>query len=166
MARKGHAQDLSPYDQPGHHVALIMPPTPKPNDPSLDISAIDESTKSSLRSVLRGFNGATAGIEASAVISSDGLIIASVLEKKADPDRFAAMCASLLALAGRAAKEIQRGQLRLVLVDGEEGAVLLIHAGPDMVLAVAVQKGANLGLIFHESRKIAVKLLSVVAGNS
>lgn len=133
-----------------------------PEDSTTSISQVDDKTKSALRSVLRTLNGKMADIEASAVISGDGLIIASVLENKADPDRFAAMCASLLALAGSAADEIQRGRLRLVLVDGEEGAVLLVHAGQNMVLAVAVRKGANLGMIFHESRKTAAKIPAVV----
>lgn len=131
-----------------------------PTDSIDAISGMDEKTRSELRSVLRMLNGASPDIEASAVISGDGLIIASVLENKADPDRFAAMCASLLALAARAAHEIQRGRLRLVLVDGEDGAVLLVHAGRNMVLAVAVRKGANLGMIFHESKKTAAKLLA------
>jgi predicted regulator of Ras-like GTPase activity (Roadblock/LC7/MglB family) len=72
------------------------------------------------------------------------------------------MCASLLALARRAAQEIQRGNLRLVLVEGEQGVMLLVQAGPDAILAVAAKPSKNLGMIFLEARKVAQKLQGVL----
>jgi len=70
----------------------------------------------SLRPILRSFNSASHDIEASAVISSDGLSMAWVLGDDVNPDRFGAMCASLLALAKRASEEISRGKLKQVLI--------------------------------------------------
>lgn len=122
----------------------------------------DEARASALRSVLRELNSSSADIEASACISSDGYAIASVLGQDTDPDRFGAMCASLLALAHRAAQEIQRGNLKLVLVEGEQGVMLLVQAGPDFILAVAAKPSKNLGMIFLEARKVAQKLLGVL----
>jgi hypothetical protein len=133
-----------------------------PQEADTPTSRIGEKSKSGMRSVLRALAGALADIEASAVISGDGLMIASVLHDKAsDQDRFAAMCASLLALARRASVEIQRGELRLVLVDGEEGAMLLVHAGSNMVLAIAARRSANLGMIFHEAKKAATRINAI-----
>ena len=123
---------------------------------------LDEVRASALRSVLRELNSSSADIEASACISSDGYTIASVLGQDTDPDRFGAMCASLLALAHRAAQEIQRGNLKLVLVEGEQGVMLLVQAGPDAILAVAAKPSKNLGMIFLDSRKIAQKLVTVL----
>jgi predicted regulator of Ras-like GTPase activity (Roadblock/LC7/MglB family) len=122
----------------------------------------DEARASALRSVLRELNSSSADIEASSCISSDGYNIASVLGQGVDADRFGAMCASLLALAHRAAQEIQRGNLKLVLVEGEQGVMLLVQAGPDAILAVAAKPSKNLGMIFLEARKIAQKLLAVL----
>jgi len=117
---------------------------------------------SALRSVLRELNASSADIEASACISSDGYSMASVLGQGVDADRFGAMCASLLALAHRAAQEIQRGNLKLVLVEGEQGVMLLVQAGPDAILAVAAKPSKNLGMIFLDSKKVAQKLLGVI----
>ncbi len=117
---------------------------------------------SALRSVLRELNSSSADIEASACISSDGYSMASVLGQGVDADRFGAMCASLLALAHRAAQEIQRGNLKLVLVEGEQGVMLLVQAGPDAILAVAAKPSKNLGMIFLDSRKVAQKLVGVL----
>lgn len=117
---------------------------------------------SALRSVLRELNNSSSDIEASACISSDGYTLAAVLGDSVDADRFGAMCASLLALASRAAQEIQRGELKLVMVEGELGVMLLVHAGPDAILAVASKAGKNLGMIFLDSKKTAIKLLNTL----
>jgi len=117
----------------------------------------------SLRPLLRAFNSESQDIEASAVISSDGLSMAWVLGDEVDPDRFGAMCASLLALANRAAQEISRGQLKQVLVEGDRGTMLLVYAGSDAVLAVASKPTANLGKIFIDARKAAAKITEVLS---
>jgi len=126
------------------------------------VKSKSEARASALRSVLRELNASSADIEASACISSDGYNMASVLGEGVDPDRFGAMCASLLALAHRAAQEIQRGNLKLVLVEGEQGVMLLVQAGPDAILAVAAKPSKNLGMIFLDSKKVAQKLLGVL----
>lgn len=114
---------------------------------------------SAMRSILRELNASSTDIEASACISSDGYSLASVMGEGVDPDRFGAMCASLLALAHRAAQEIQRGNLKLVMVEGEQGVMLLVQAGQDAILAVAAKPSKNLGMILLESKKVAQKLI-------
>jgi len=113
---------------------------------------------SAVRSVLRELNTSSGEIEASAAITTDGFIIGSVLDKGVDEDRFAAMCASLLALADRAAEEISRGQMKQVMIEGTQGVMLLVHAGADAVLAVAAKPTVNLGMVFLEARKSAAKI--------
>lgn len=117
---------------------------------------------SALRSVLRELNSSSGDIEASACISSDGFNMASVLSGDVDPDRYSAMCASLLALANRAAQEIQRGHLKLVLVEGEQGVMLLIQAGENAILALAAKPTPNLGMIFMNAKKYALKILATL----
>jgi len=123
-----------------------------------DDKAREERNKSILRSILRTLNASSPDIEASAAISGDGLVIASVFGEGVDPDRFGAMCASLLALADRAAQEIARGALKQVLVEGENGTMLLVQAGAEVVLAVATAPTLNLGMVFIEARKTAQKI--------
>ncbi len=122
----------------------------------------EETRTSALRSVLRELNATSDDIEASACISSDGFSLAAVLGNNVDPDRFGAMCASLLALAQRAAQEVQRGNLKLVLVEGEQGVMLLVQAGPNTILAVAAKPSKNLGMIFMDAKKFSKKLLETL----
>lgn len=119
---------------------------------------------SAIRSVLRELNASSSEVEASAAITTDGFIIGSVLGDSIDQDRFAAMCASLLALADRAADEISRGELKQVMIEGTSGVMLLVHAGEDAVLAVAVKPTASLGRIFIEARNTASKINTTLAG--
>jgi predicted regulator of Ras-like GTPase activity (Roadblock/LC7/MglB family) len=118
---------------------------------------------SQTRSILRTLNGSSPDIEASATISRDGFIIGSVLGDEIDQDRFGAMCASLLALADRAAEEVSRGRLKQVLIEGESGLMLLVQAGPDAVLAIAAKPTLNLGRVFIEARKTAEQLAQLLA---
>jgi predicted regulator of Ras-like GTPase activity (Roadblock/LC7/MglB family) len=117
---------------------------------------------SAVRSVLRELNASSGDIEASAAITTDGYIIGAVLDKGVDADRFAAMCASLLALADRAAAEIARGEMKQVMIEGSLGMMLLVHAGADAVLAVASKPTVNLGMVFIEARKAAVKIRAAI----
>jgi len=68
-------------------------------------------------------------IEASAVVSIDGLIIASVLPENVSPDRVAAMSAAMLSLGEGFCRELARGSLEQVHIKGTEGYVILLSAG-------------------------------------
>ncbi len=113
---------------------------------------------SQTRSILRELNASSKDIEASAAITTDGFIIGSVLDSGVDEDRFAAMCASLLALAGQAASEISLGQMKQVIIDGATGLMILAYAGEDAVLAVASKPTVNLGMVIIEARKSATRI--------
>lgn len=117
---------------------------------------------SKLRSILRKLNTVSDSIEASAVISGDGLVKASMLGESIDPDRFGAMCATLLALAKRAAAETARGELKLVLIEGTLGTMLIVQIGNKGVLAIAAKPKSNLGMIFLEARKTAAEIALII----
>ena len=122
-----------------------------------------EVLASRARSVLRGLHSALAEVEASAVVTRDGITVASQLSEGADADRFGAMCASLLALAARAGKEVDRGALRQIILDGQHGPLLLTHSGDAAVLAVAASPRANLGRLILETRRVAGDLAALWA---
>jgi len=64
-----------------------------------------------LGSILNELNGSSVDIEASAVISTDGLLISSVLPQDMDEDRVGAMSAAMISLGDRTAQELARGDL-------------------------------------------------------
>lgn len=113
---------------------------------------------SEIRSILRELIGRATGMEASAVISRDGLSTAAELGEHVDPDQLGAMCAALLGLADTTANELQRGNLKLVLLDGDKGILLLVHIGKTHVLALSASPDINLGLCLREAKKSAEAL--------
>jgi len=115
-----------------------------------------------LRSILSDLNGSSADIEASAVISSDGLNMAALLPQGVDEDRVGAMAAALLSLGERTARELARGDLEQVMVKGSEGYILMSHAGQDAVLTVIARQDAKLGLIFLDAKRAAKSITEIL----
>lgn len=125
------------------------------------ILAGSEALLSKARGMLRALQATSDKIEASALVSHDGLTLAAVLASEVNADRFGAMCASLLALASRAASEVDRGELRQIILDGNHGPLLLTRAGDSGVLAVAAAPSANLGKVILDTRKTAADLAAL-----
>jgi len=111
---------------------------------------------------LRELQSTTPEIEASAVVSVDGLIMASSLPAGVEEDRVSAMSAAMLSLGERIATELGRGLLDQVYVRGTEGYVILMSVGDEAVLTTLVREGAKLGLIFLDMRRTADDLENLV----
>ncbi len=102
---------------------------------------------------LRDLQAGTPDIEASAVVSVDGLIMASSLPAGVDEDRISAMSAAMLSLGDRIASELQRGMLDQVYIKGSEGIIVLMAVGDEAVLTVLARAQAKLGLIFLDMKR-------------
>jgi len=111
---------------------------------------------------LRVLQANTQNVESSAVVSVDGLIIASSLPSGIEEDQISAMSAAMLSLGERISGELGRGGLIEVYIHGSDGYVLLVAVGEDAVLTVLTQKQAKLGLIFLEMRRAAEDLKELV----
>lgn len=105
---------------------------------------------------------ASPDMEASAVVSVDGLIIASALPSDVEEDRVSAMSAAMLSLGDRIASELGRGTLEQVFIRGRNGFVILTAVGNDAVLTALARENAKLGLIFLEMRRAAEDLMRIV----
>jgi predicted regulator of Ras-like GTPase activity (Roadblock/LC7/MglB family) len=115
-----------------------------------------------LSSILSNLNGSSADIEASAVISRSGLMMAALLPQGLDSDRVGAMSAALLSLGERTLAELTRGDLDQVMVKGSGGYVMLAQAGPEAVLTVLASPDARLGLVFLDVGRAAEDLAQVI----
>ena len=111
-----------------------------------------------LISILNDLNGTSADIEASGIISTDGLMMAAVLPASMDEDRVGAMSAAMLSLGDRTAQELARGVLEQVLIKGNKGYVLMTYAGTEAVLTLVIKSSAKLGLIFLDVKRAAERI--------
>ncbi|MCS7072350.1 MAG: roadblock/LC7 domain-containing protein [Candidatus Flexifilum sp.] len=99
---------------------------------------------------LRDLQASSGEVEASAIVSMDGLSIASSLPMGMEEDRVSAMSAAMLSLGERISFELGRGTLQQVFVKGVNGYVILTAVGKEAVLTVLARKEARLGLILLE----------------
>lgn len=111
---------------------------------------------------LRELQSGAPDITASAVVSVDGLIMASALPSDAEEDRVSAMSAAMLSLGERIATELGRGTLDQVYIRGDDGFVILMSIGEEAVLTTLVREGAKLGLVFLDMRRAADDLEKLV----
>lgn len=121
-----------------------------------------ESRSDKMISRLQEMQAAASDIVASAVISADGLTIASALPSDVEEDRVSAMSAAMLGLGARIADELGRGLLDEIYVRGDNGFVLLSAVGENAVLTALAREESKLGMIFLEMRRAAEDLEKLV----
>ncbi|MEW6086386.1 MAG: roadblock/LC7 domain-containing protein [Chloroflexota bacterium] len=111
---------------------------------------------------LRNMQAAAPDIEASAVVSVDGLIMASALQQGVEEDRVSAMSAAMLSLGERISTELGRAGLEQVYIKGDAGAIVLTSIGDEAVLTAMARQDAKLGMIFLEMRRAAEDIVKLV----
>jgi uncharacterized protein len=111
---------------------------------------------------LRDMQISSPDIEASAVVSVDGLPIATALPREVEEDRVSAMSAAMLSLGERIASELGRGVLSEVQIKGEKGFVILQSLGTEAVLTVLAREGAKMGLVLLDMRRAVDDLSKLV----
>ncbi len=104
----------------------------------------------------------TPDIEASAVVSVDGLTIASALPTNVEEDRVSAMSAAMLSLGERIATELGREGLEQVYIHGDQGHVFVFAVGDEAVLTVLCREQAKLGMVLLDMRRAAEDLAKLV----
>jgi hypothetical protein len=116
---------------------------------------MNDSKAERLAAALNDFIRSSPDLQASAVVSFDGLAMASALPADMDEDRLGAMSAALLSLGEQAAKGLGRGDMRQLFVEGEHGFVFLMSARDQAVLAAVADRTAKIGLMLFEMRRAA-----------
>jgi predicted regulator of Ras-like GTPase activity (Roadblock/LC7/MglB family) len=111
---------------------------------------------------LRELHASSPDTEASAIVSVDGLSIASALPQGVEEDRVSAMSAAMLSLGERIANELGRGSLEQVFIKGQKGYVVLMSVGQEAVLTVLAREQAKLGLILLDMRRATEDLSKLI----
>lgn len=141
--------------------AQVTPQAPAPQPaPAAQMAAPapQRQREEQLARTLNGFLANSPDVQAAALVSLDGFIIASALPRGMQEDRVGAMSAAILGLGERAAAELGRGTLSQVFIEGADGYVLLLAAGDRAVLTVLAGKDAKLGLVLYDMKTTAVRI--------
>jgi hypothetical protein len=124
---------------------------------------MSKNMRRELEAVLKDLEATAGDIEGSAVVRSDGLIMAFAMPRNTDENLVAAMSAALLNIGTRTVTELARGNLDKVIVSGNRGDVVLMGGGRDSILSATTKVGANLGLVLVEMKKTSSKLANLMA---
>jgi hypothetical protein len=127
---------------------------------------LSSDTVDQIQRILKSMEASAPGIEASALVSIQGLPIVSAMPKGVDDAVIAAMSAAILGVGERAAKELSRGNLQQILIQGDTGYIILKRAGEESLLAVMTKSDSNLGMIFLMMKGVAQKLSLLMAKRS
>jgi predicted regulator of Ras-like GTPase activity (Roadblock/LC7/MglB family) len=123
---------------------------------------VTKSRSQQIVELLRGMQASSPDIEASSVVSVDGLTIAAALPQNVEEDRVAAMSAAMLSLGERIAIELGRGNLEQVYIKGTDGYVVLMSVGSEAVLTALARENAKLGFLLLDMRRVVDSLAELL----
>ncbi len=119
------------------------------------------SIKEMLEKVLKDLR-AIGDIEASAIVSRDGLLIAADIPQNVNAEAFAAMTATMLGAAETASSELGKGIPERVIVESNAGKIIATGAGGKALLVVMTNPKATLGLVLLEMSKAKEKIKDIL----
>ncbi len=116
-----------------------------------------------LNNILVRLQASSTAFEACAVVSEDGLMIASLLPPGIEEGQVAGLSAGMMMMGIKTAGELKKGNLKQLFVKGDYGYVLISQAGPHAVLLAICRENAKLGLVFLSLSKAGEEIKSLLA---
>jgi predicted regulator of Ras-like GTPase activity (Roadblock/LC7/MglB family) len=115
-----------------------------------------------IQDVLRSLRAVSPDIVGSAMVSTDGFIIASLLPAEVDEELVSGMAAALLGVGERIAGELMGGSMEQTYVRGKLGYVILNAVGQEALLIVLTTPDAKLGLVFLDVKRRVQELVKIL----
>ncbi len=116
-----------------------------------------------LNQILQEFVSTTGDIQGAALVTPDGLPLATTLPEKMDEERVSAMSASMLSLGERIGKELARGEVERIFVEGAEGYGILTSCTEEALFLVLASRQAKQGVLMLEIKRILEDLRLVLS---
>ena len=114
-----------------------------------------------LNEVLREFE-TTTPIKISAIVSRDGLVIASLNDYDINEDSIAGLAADITILGERTLKELLNSTIQRLIIDSKEGSIILMPAGDEAIIFTLIVNKKNLGIITFNMGKMAKKVEKIL----
>jgi predicted regulator of Ras-like GTPase activity (Roadblock/LC7/MglB family) len=115
-----------------------------------------------LNALLQNFVSATSDVEGAALVTPDGLPLATSLPGGMDDERVSAMSAAMLSLGERIGSELARGSIDRIYVEGNHGYGILTSCAEDAVFLVLASRAAKLGVLMLEIKRAIAELKLVL----
>ncbi len=119
---------------------------------------LPEDPMEAIMQILREAEQGVDGIRGVAVVSTDGLPMASAVDAKIGEAELAALASSMLSIGSTAIDNLKKGELDSIYVKCDKGYILLRYSGPLAVVLFITEENARLGPLLLELKRTAQRL--------
>jgi hypothetical protein len=114
------------------------------------------------------------GVQGAVIVSIEGFVVAAYTPRESELDeegptsspQVAAMAATLIALGERTLSRLAQGEMMRLLVEGNDGAMLVVPANRRASVAVMVGREAKMGLVLYALQQSARNISNILEGSS
>jgi hypothetical protein len=113
------------------------------------------------------------GVQGAVIVSIEGFVVAAYAphedmdeEGPASSPQVAAMAATLIALGERTLSRLAQGEMLRLLIEGNEGGMMVVPANRRASVAVMVGREAKMGLVSYALQQSARKISNILEGSS
>ena len=113
------------------------------------------------------------GVQGAVIVSIEGFVVAAYTPHESEMDeegptsspQVAAMAATLIALGERTLSRLAQGEMIRLLVEGNDGGMLVVPANRRASVAVMVGREAKMGLVLYALQQSSGKISSILEGS-
>jgi predicted regulator of Ras-like GTPase activity (Roadblock/LC7/MglB family) len=125
-----------------------------------------------LEEALKEFCDRLDGVQGAVIVSIEGFVVAAYTSGEEDSDeegptsspQVAAMSATLIALGERTLARLAQGEMIRLLVEGNNGGMLVVPVNRRASVAAMVSKEAKMGLVLYALQQSTKKISSILEG--
>lgn len=102
------------------------------------------------------------GVTAAVVVGRDGFVIESAESGTIDTEALGAMASTGLGTSEAMGSELGKGEMQQMLVECENGPILLSPLSEDELIAIVAEKNVNIGRIRYELKKNRDRIIAAL----
>ncbi|MHA1675196.1 MAG: roadblock/LC7 domain-containing protein [Promethearchaeota archaeon] len=102
------------------------------------------------------------GLDSTALVSREGLIVSAVLEEGISDMHIAAMSAIILSTCERVLMELRKGTLDICIIQGSDGKFLVMQCGEDYIIVGVLDADARMDLAFVNMRGTTNRIIDIL----
>jgi hypothetical protein len=113
------------------------------------------------------------GVQGAVIVSIEGFVVAAYAHHHSDMEeegptsspQVAAMAATLIALGERTLSRLAQGDMIRLLIEGNDGGMLVVPANRRSSVAVMVDRSAKMGLVLYALQQSSRKISDILEGS-
>jgi len=114
------------------------------------------------------------GVQGAVIVSIEGFVVAAFTPHESEMDeegptsspQVAAMAATLIALGERTLSRLAQGEMLRLLIEGNDGGMVVVPANRRASVAVMVGREAKMGLVLYALQQSAIKISDILEGSN